>query len=501
MPKIHVIGLGPGSWAGVPVGSLELLGAGLPVFLRTAMHPVVPELRRRGLKFRALDDHYEQGETFAQVYARIARTLLDEAKRAGGLVYAVPGHPGVAEQSVRNLLAAAPGEGVEVVLGPGQSFLDGVLSALGVDPIDGLLMLDATVLRSDQLQPRCHTLIAQVFQRAVASDVKLTLMEVYPDDHPVTLLRAAGVPGEERMERMPLYEIDRVDWVDHVTTLYVPPAEPGDEALRRDPWYLAGLVRRLREPGGCPWDREQTHRSLRRYVIEEAYEVADAIDQDDPDALADELGDLLLQVLLHAQIGAEEGAFALRDVYAALADKLIRRHPHVFGDGTAKDEAEAERMWRTAKAREHAGEDEDGSALARLKWARPPAQVAVQAGRLAAEAGFDWRRAEDIVDKIEEEAAELREELVRGDRDRLEEEFGDLLFAAANLARRCDLDMDRALLQATRKFAARFRQMERIAAADGVKLADLPDDRLDALWRRAKAGAPGRGNSSFGARR
>ncbi|MCL6444787.1 MAG: nucleoside triphosphate pyrophosphohydrolase [Alicyclobacillus sp.] len=488
MTTIYVVGLGPGDINGLPLGAYRRLQSGLPVYLRTAVHPVVDELRAQGLQFVSFDDYYEQGERFEEVYQRMADTLLHLAATEGDLVYAVPGHPLMAEQSVQNLLEQS-GD-IHIDIGPGQSFFDPVCTVLQLDPIAGLTLLDGTMLTTDQLQPRHHLLIAQVYHPSVASDVKLTLMDVYPDNFPVTVIRAAGVANLERVERLPLYELDRVEWLDHLTTVYVPAAD-ADIVQARDPWFVTDLVKRLRDPDGCPWDREQTHASLRPYVLEEAYEVAHAIDEDDPDALASELGDLLLQVLLHAQIASEDGDFTIRDIYAALANKLIRRHPHVFGDVRADNAADAESVWRAAKQTESAtqggGTQQATPVLADVKHAQPPWKLALSLQRAAASVGYDWTSLSEVVDKLREELTELQAEVSGADADAMAEEFGDFLFSAINLARWLDLDPEACLAHANTKFERRLLAVEQAIQQRGQRWEDLDAAALDAEWLKAKA--------------
>lgn len=254
---------------------------------------------------------------------------------------------------------------------------------------------------------------------------------------------------------------------------------------------LLSIMRRLRDPvGGCPWDREQDFRSIVPYTIEEAYEVADAIDRGDMAALREELGDLLLQVVFHAQMAAERGAFDFGDVVAAIADKMERRHPHVFGDETVADAAEQTTRWEALKAAERTarGGPEDPSALAGIARGLPEWQRAVKLQKAAAKVGFDWPGPAPVLDKIAEELEELRVEFARAprDADRLEDELGDVLFVAANLTRHAGVDFGAALRRANAKFERRFRAMERYAAADGTDLAALPLDAQDRYWDRAK---------------
>ncbi|MCU0223082.1 MAG: nucleoside triphosphate pyrophosphohydrolase [Acidobacteria bacterium] len=253
---------------------------------------------------------------------------------------------------------------------------------------------------------------------------------------------------------------------------------------------LIAIMARLRGEGGCPWDREQTPRTLRPYVLEEAHEVAEAIDGGDWDELRDELGDLLLQVAFLSRIAEEEGRFRFDDVAAAISDKLERRHPHVFGDAQAKRVEDVWRRWDEIKRAEKAGTAEDGgpdaSRLAGIPRGLPALGRAAAVADKASRAGFDWPEPAGIVDKLAEETAELRAALAAGDRDHAEEELGDLLFAAASLARRLKIDPEGALARATAKFVARFRSVEEGAAADGVRLEDLGPAELDRRWNAAK---------------
>lgn len=490
MATIHVVGLGPGDASGLPLGTYQLLKSGLPVVLRTRVHPAATDLAKEGHEFESFDIYYENGEQFEEIYLAMAEALFERALREGDIIYAVPGHPLIAEQSVQHLCQMA-NEQVAVQIGPGQSFIDAVCTRLRIDPIEGLVLLDGTGLSAHELQPLKHTLIAQVFQPAVASEVKLTLMEVYPDDYPVTVVRAAGVQGLEKVECVPLADIDRLDWIDHLTTLYLAPDAAG-VASERDPWALAQLVETLRAPGGCPWDQEQTHATLRPYVLEEAYEVADAIDGDDPDALADELGDLLLQVLLHAQIASEFGDFTLRDIFALLTRKIIRRHPHVFGEtgplsastGTNHTAATSKATWDAVKALEKPGGND--SLLARVKRGAPAFERAMRVQEMAASVGFDWKQRSDVLEKLKEEMNELEVELSDLRDDLAREELGDLLFVCVNMARWLQADPETLLAFAVKKFMDRFAIVEQFVQQSGREWSEYDLSELDSLWDQAK---------------
>ncbi len=265
-----------------------------------------------------------------------------------------------------------------------------------------------------------------------------------------------------------------------------------DNGKTHDVGELLAIMGRLRDrEHGCPWDVEQDFSTIAPYTIEEAYEVADAIDRNDLAALKDELGDLLLQVVFHAQMAREQGAFSFADVVAAICDKMVRRHPHVFGDASFEDAEAQTRNWEAIKRaeREAAGE-RDVSALAGISRGLPEWQRAVKLQSRAARTGFDWPDPEPVIAKLHEEIEEVREEFARGpvqdNRERLQDEIGDVLFVCANLARHAGIDVGAALRQANLKFERRFRLMETLSAGEGVDLASLPLEQQDAYWRRAK---------------
>ena len=281
---------------------------------------------------------------------------------------------------------------------------------------------------------------------------------------------------------------------DLAAPVYLAPLAP--ELAAASPWSMPWLSARLRAPDGCPWDREQTHQSLRKHLLEEAYEVVDALEAGATPELAGELGDLLLQVVLHAQLAAEEGVFDLTDVQAALSRKIVRRHPHVFGEAEARTAADVNRQWERIKADERAtaaGSDEDGaaappkSALDGISAAMPALAASQEMQERAAHLGYDWPSLEGVLDKVVEETDELREAAAGGDPAAWAEEFGDLLFVLVNVARKRGIEAETAVRAANAKFRRRFASVERQAAAQGVALRDLDFAALDVLWDTAKA--------------
>jgi MazG family protein len=260
---------------------------------------------------------------------------------------------------------------------------------------------------------------------------------------------------------------------------------------------LVAVQARLRAPGGCPWDREQTHETLRTYLIEEAYEVLDAIEKKSPSDLAEELGDLLLQVLFHADLALEAGEFDISDVIAGIRDKMIRRHPHVFGDVIAETAGQVLKNWAQLKAKEKQRKTREGnsskdhvpSALDGVPRNIPGLLEAYQLTRRAAQVGFDWERVEAILEKLQEEAAELRAALAASNSRAAEEEVGDLLFSVVNLARFLGLDPEVTLKLSNLKFKLRFQEMEREASSSDRQLANLSKEQLEQLWNAAKSKA------------
>lgn len=490
--KLIIAGLGPGDPGMLPVRALEALRTAGRVLVRTERHPVVPRLKDWGITYEALDRFYEQADDFEAVYRCIADYVMQAARVQGAaVIYAVPGHPMVAESSVRLLLERAAHEGLRTEVIPAMSCLDAVYATLQVDPARGVAVLDALDLTADKLNPGLSALITQFYNRRVASEVKLTLMERYPDDYPVTVVRGAGVPGGERVERVPLYEVDRLEWLDHLTTLYLQPLphaantvadQPNaDCAYPLDP--LVEVMATLRGEGGCPWDREQSHRSIKRYLLEEAYEAADAIETLNMHNLCEELGDLLLQVVFHAQMAWEAGVFDINDVVRGITEKMLRRHPHVFGEAKADTADQVLVNWEQIKADEKGS---DGQSVINVPRALPALVKAEKVQRAAARVGFDWPDLSGPWAKVVEELEELQQAGAGGQPGEMTEELGDLLFAVVNVARFLQIDPEDALSRCIDKFIRRFQYIEAKARDAGHDLPGMTLAEMDLLWEESK---------------
>nr|MBC7244080.1 nucleoside triphosphate pyrophosphohydrolase [Chloroflexota bacterium] len=487
MPQgITIVGLGPGAPGLLTAEAQHVLQSAEEIYLRTKRHPTIEGLALSA-KIYSFDDIYERAATFEQVYDEIASRIVDLGQRAHGVIYAVPGHPLVGEASVQRILILANQVGLPVRIVAGLSFIEPVCAKLKLDPLNGLQLADATTLAMSHypvFNPDLPLLIGQLYSRDLAADVKLVLLMAYPDEHSVMLIQAAGTE-KETLSTMPLYELDRYAGIDHLTSLYVPPlSQPGSLATFQE------IVAHLRAPEGCPWDREQTHRSLRPFLLEETYEVLQALDNEDLTSLKEELGDLLLQILLHTQIAIEQDEFKMADVVSYIVAKLKRRHPHVFGQVQVSSAQEVLANWERIKSEEkalqHHGEENYVGAAELLTGISPslPALARAQALQYRVErAGLDWPDIEHVWSKVEEEWKELR---AAHKKVAQETELGDLLFSLVSLARWMHLDAESALREATTRFEQRFREVERKCAERGQQLQDLEPLERVRLWNNTK---------------
>lgn len=489
---LTVVGLGSGNPDRLTLGIVKTLQNASSVYVRTREHPVMSVLEEWNLAFQSFDDIYETHDSFPEVYNTIANQLIEKAisgEAGTEIVYAVPGHPMVAESTVQLLRERCTEQGITLQVLGGESFLDEAFTRLGFDPIEGFQLLDAAGLNSTLIQPQLHTLIGQVYDVYTASEVKLSLMDIYPDDYTIIVGHALGVEGQENIQHVPLYELDRVEGYGNLSLVYVPRSDE-DHLRQRTFARLHEIVGTLRSPEGCPWDREQTHTSLRKNLIEETYEVLETIDEDDPEHMQEELGDLLLQILLHSQMEEENGSFNVYDVIHGLNDKLIFRHPHVFGDIVAKDAEAALQSWDQMKVEEKRRKGlspESTSVLDGVPRDLPALMKAYKLQKKAAKVGFDWDDIEGVFAKIEEELAELREAIEEGQSQEEQVlELGDLLFAASNVARFIHADPEEALSKTNHKFVQRFQFIEDHLQSQGRSLSDSNLEEMEEIWALAK---------------
>lgn len=501
VPVVTVVGLGPGRPGLVTSEAMEALRTARACWLRTSRHPSAA-LAASLAGAQSFDYIYETAANLEDVYAGIVDALVASALAEGGAVYAVPGSPSVAERSVELLRADRR---VRTKVLPGVSFVDLAFERLGVDPLAaGVTLVDGQRFALESAGRSGPLLVGQCDSAQVLSEVKLTIAAtledvVQPGPTPgsgregregpkVVVLQRLGL-AEEAVFAVPWDELDRAVAPDHLTSLWVP--ELGvpfaGEFVR-----LEELGRTLRQR--CPWDQKQTHESLTRYLLEEAYETLEAIEELGPDGagyehLEEELGDVLFQVVAHSVIAAEEGQFTLGDVARRVHAKLVRRHPHVFGEVVANSAEDVARNWEQIKQAERAG-DGRTSLMDGLPRNLPALLYAYKVQGRAASAGFDWEGAGGALAKVGEELAELEEALAvagatgsAAERD----ELGDLLFAAVNVARKLNLDPEAALREAAAKFRRRFRAVEDLALERGHDPSELDLEGLDRLWDEVKS--------------
>ncbi len=483
MAHIHVLGLGPGPARYMTLETRDLLLADFPVYLRTSIHPTVEEISNWGCQYTSFDQLYKQAQNFENLYQQIVKNLAAEAQAHGTIVYAVPGNPLVAESTVTELLRYAETQTTLTVdIHTAVSCIDVMCESLQIDPTDGLHVLDALRFGPENLHLDQPTLITQVYSPAIANEVKLTLLDRLDPEFEIQVIRAAGC-DDERKAWIPLEDLDRLNWIDHLTTVFVPVAPLEN---RSGLVYLEQVVSALRDPEtGCPWDLKQDHESLKKYFLEEVYEVVEAIENDDIDALCEELGDVLFQVYLHAQLASEADFFDLNEVAHGIAKKLVYRHPHVFAGTSVADADEVLQNWETLKAAEKAAPDgKPTSVLAHVTQTLPALTLSEKIGKKVARVGFDWSDISGVFAKIDEEYAELKVACENQNEDEIFHELGDALFTLVNLARWYKLDPEDALRQTCKRFTRRFQSMEK--QLNGQNLKSLSEEAFNALWAQAK---------------
>lgn len=470
-PRVVVVGLGP---AGIDL-LLPAARAALervPIrYVRTARHPAVDELAAEGLALEPLDLLYDAGDDLDTVYAAIAAHVVAAAQEHGEIVYAVPGSPSVAERTVVLLRGA----GIDIDIVPGLSFADLAWNRLGIDPMTGARVVDARSFTIDSAGASGPLLLAQCDTRFVLSDVKLALLEVLPPEHEVIVLQGLGLP-DEQLVTVPLTDLDRAVEPDHLTSVFV---DTGDVAVAAELAKLFALTERLRGPGGCPWDAAQTHHTLRRHVLEEAYEVAAAIDELPPDApagdippgvydgLEDELGDLLFQVMIHSVLAAEAGAFTIGDVARHVHTKLVHRHPHVFGEVEADTPDAVVANWEQIKKDEKSHD----SLVEGITPGLPALLYVQKLLRKGASIGLE----PDTVSEPVDVAAAAADERT----------LGAALAALVAAGAGHGLDGEAALGAWAGRFRDHFVRMETLAADEEIDLAAADAPTVRALWDRA----------------
>ncbi len=491
---ITVVGLGPGADEHVTVDTVAQIERIDRRHLRTSVHPSAHLVLDAPGGAVTHDDLYESADTFDDVYAEIAERLIVDAAVHGHVLYAVPGSPLVLERTVRTLRQRSDGTDATFSLDvrPAMSFLDVAWTRLGIDPIEaGVSLVDGHEFATAAADQSGPILVAHTHANWVLSDIKLAV-EGATGDEAVMILQALGTDNERIVETT-WAEMDRTIEADHLTSIYIPHLTA---PIGRHYTRFHELTRTLREQ--CPWDVEQTHQSLIPYLLEETYEVIDALQaladperaddaalehDADPDAdLIEELGDLLYQIEFHAMIAEQEGRFTITDVTDGIHDKLVRRHPHVFADTNASDSETVLANWDEIKRVEKGRT----SIFDGIPRSMPALSYAAKVGRKASKVGFDWPDVSGAIPKIVEETGELIEAIDAADAVETDAELGDLLFAVVNVARHVGVDPELALRRASDKFRTRFEGVEALARSRSIDLKDAELTALDELWDEVK---------------
>lgn len=479
---IKIVGLGPGAKEALTIGTVWELEKCNNIFLRTEKHPTVEYLQEKNINFNTYDNVYETMESFDEVYLNIAKDLIEKHNKLGDLVYAVPGHPLVAEKSVFNLIEECKKNNIEYKVVPAVSFIDAMMEGLMIDPIEGLKVIDAFDINNQILDKRIGTVVTQVYNPLIASEVKIKLLEQYNDETEIFYVRAAGIEGQESIRKIPLYELDMQEDIDYLTSIYI----PKDLNNKKDFNDLVEIVEILRGENGCPWDREQTHKSLEKALVEESYEVIDAIDREDDNGLIEELGDVLLQVVFHASIGKEDGYFDINEIIAGICDKMISRHPHVFGDihriNTSNDVIT---KWDELKKQEK-GYDTLSEEMQGVTKGLPSLLRAHKVQNKAKKAGFDFEDINSVIEKLKEETQEVIHVYNTKNMDKIKDEVGDLLFSCVNVARFLNVDEELALNSTIDKFVKRFSYIEKSIKDKGLSFECVNLDEMNKLWEESK---------------
>lgn len=480
-PRVVVVGLGPGDPTLVTEQTRRAIASTKPRYLRTSIHPSAHLVLDAPGGAESFDHRYDDADSFDDVYRSIVEDLVDAASEHGQVLYAVPGSPLILERTVARLRTDPR---IETTILPAVSFLDDVWRALNIDPVESSVQLiDGHDFARAAAGLQGPLLVAHTHANWVLNDMKLSIDDPAPDTL-VVLLHHIGLP-DERIVTTTWADMDRTLEADHLTSLFIPrlTTPVGSELIA-----FHALARTLREQ--CPWDREQSHQTLVRYLLEEAYEVVDAIDKLDPDDpttdvdFIEELGDLLYQIEFHATIAEQEGRFTMADVARSVHDKLVSRHPHVFGDATAHDAEQALQSWEDIKQAEkpHRVGPFDG-----VIEAAPSLAFANKVQSRAARIGFDWPSIDGALDKITEETDEVRTAISANDLDSVTGEIGDLLFSIVNVARHLDIDPETALRRAVLKFRQRVLDVQELATEQGREMGLMSLEELDRLWEMVKA--------------
>ena len=478
MNQVVVIPLGTGNERLLTLEALEALKNAKQLVLRTEQHPIVPFLQREGIAYTTLDDLYEVCEDFEVFYQAVAVRLMEMSEKAE-VFYAVA-DPSVDASIMAFARLKMNHQSLKVL--PGVSHAGRCMAMLGLQK-PSVRIFAASEFRDARVTPEEALFLTEMHSRESAGDCKLKLLELMPPDMQISFFMG-NEQGEMSLCAIPLCELDRQAGYDHMSACYISAVSMKDRS-RFDMDDLLAIIKRLRGEGGCPWDREQTHETLLANLLEECYEFISAVREGDVDHIYDELGDVLLQVVFHAEIARQCGEFDILDVTSAISQKMIERHTHIFGTERA-DTAEAVLDNWEALKRKQRGITSTAEAMKDVSTGLSALLRAYKVQHKAAKVGFDFESAQDALAKIYEEADEVKAELGFSGSKQLEKELGDVLFSIVNVCRLCGKNPDIALFSATNEFVARFERMENAIKNTGKCLKDLTLSEMDVYWSAEK---------------
>ncbi len=476
---LTIVTLGTGSEAFLPRGVERALHDAERVVLRTERHPMADYLRSQGIAFETLDALYDACEDF-DTFNRAAAVQLLSLCEKRPVCYA--GSDASFDKTVATVQRLKPRDAQVTVL-PGVSHASRCLALVECAPAAVRLYAAAEFLTA-RVSPEEPLLLLELHSRECAGDCKLRLSTLLPDETPVSFLCGNEQTGELSLRSIPLFELDRQPAYDHLTAAYIP-AVPMERRTRYDMDDLVHVMQRLRAPDGCPWDREQTHESLLPSLLEESYEYIQAVRDGDVDHMYDELGDVLLQVVFHAEVARQHGDFDLTDVTSAICQKMIERHTHIFGTAHADTADDVLTNWESIK-RKQRGITTHAQAMEDVSTGLSPLMRASKVQNKAHKVGFDFATPTEALQKVYEEADEVSQNLQQCQDPEME--LGDLLFSIVNVCRLCGKNPDIALFSATNKFISRFRDMENAIKKSGKCIEDLTLSEMDVYWNSGKQG-------------
>jgi tetrapyrrole methylase family protein/MazG family protein len=476
--SIYIIGMGVSNEEDLSKRQLDSYKLRKNIF-RTDHHRVAKYFKNIDDKFKSFDYLYNESDSLKEVYSKIIIELKEFLKKEEDVNYWVPGHPLIGENTVKLLLEDKEINKEDIIIVPAMSYLDVLSVALKRTILESVRIHDGQEIKYYDINSGVDQIISPMDTMFLASEIKEKLYETYPDDYDVIIVYSPGTENEE-IRNIKLCELDMCEKYDHETYLFIPKTDNA-------PYSFSELIRvmeKLRMPDGCPWDREQTHDSIKNCLIEESYEVIDAIEKQDFEALEEELGDILLQVIFHGEIAGEIGYFNALTIINRLVEKLKFRHPHVFGELKINDSNLVEKTWENQKRQEKAIESMTEE-LKNLPKVLPNLIKSYKIQKKVARVGFDWPTLDGALRKVQEEINELLVAISERKADEVKEELGDLIFSIVNVARKLNVNPEEALRACNDKFITRFEYIEENL---GKPLEQASLKEMDDLWEAAKRG-------------